>query len=132
MANPGDKAHSAIKPNACNGFGRNFPDYRTVIETYLKTSFTQLQYSTSSATKEFLKLVVSSAKEDRRMSWQLNLSFTTTIPALLIATFLALSIFYRRYRIFQYNRQRYLTGPAHFEHSRCKCQCYIWERDLRG
>jgi len=61
-----------------------------VIETYLKTSFTQLQYSTSSATKEFLKLVVSSAKEDRRMSWQLILSFTTTIPALLIATFLAL------------------------------------------
>ena len=66
------------------------------------------------------------------MSWQLILSFTTTIPALLIATFLALSIFYRRYRVFKYNTRRYLAGPAHIEHSRCKCQCCIWERDLHG
>jgi hypothetical protein len=64
------------------------------------------------------------------MSWQLILSYSTTIPALLIAAFLWLSIFYRRYRVFQYNRQQYLAGPVHIDHSQCKCQCCMWEREL--
>jgi hypothetical protein len=65
------------------------------------------------------------------MGWQLILSFSTTISALLIATFLMAAIFYRRYKVFQYNRQRYLAGPTHIEHSRCKCHCCLWEEKHR-
>jgi len=62
------------------------------------------------------------------MEWQLVLAFSTTIPALLIAGFLVLCIFYRRLRVFQYNRALYLRGPVHINHSRCRCQCCSWER----
>ncbi len=62
------------------------------------------------------------------MTWQLILAVSVTVPALLIALFLALSIFYRRFRVYQYNRQRYLAGPRHIEHPACKCHFCVWER----
>ncbi len=63
------------------------------------------------------------------MTWQLILALVTTIPALLIATVLLLLIFYRRYRVFRFNRAQYLAGPRHIDHSSCQCHCCRWERE---
>ncbi len=55
------------------------------------------------------------------MSWQLLLATATTIPALVIAAGLVFCVFYRRYRLSQFQRQQYLLGPRHINHSRCRC-----------
>ena len=55
------------------------------------------------------------------MSWQLLLAVSTTIPALVIAAGLMACVFYRRYRVYQFNRKQYLEGPRHINHPKCRC-----------
>ncbi|MDA0690082.1 MAG: hypothetical protein O2948_15730 [Proteobacteria bacterium] len=66
------------------------------------------------------------------MSWQLLLATATTIPAILIAAGLVFCVFYRRYRLFQFQRQQYLAGPRHIDHSRCRCHFCEQERLRRS
>ena len=63
------------------------------------------------------------------MTWQLFLALLITVPALVIAGLLLVLIFYRRFRVYRCQRQLYLAGPRHIEHSRCQCHCCRWERE---
>jgi hypothetical protein len=60
------------------------------------------------------------------MSWEVILAVSVTLPSLLIAAFLVAAIFLRRYRVYHYHKQRYLAGPRHVNHPRCRCHiCQI-------
>lgn len=66
------------------------------------------------------------------MSWQLFLAIAITLPALLVAALLTAAIVYRRYRAFQFHRERYMAGARHIEHSRCRCHfCQLEARTGR-
>lgn len=66
------------------------------------------------------------------MSWQLLLATATAIPAILIAAGLVFCVFYRRYRLFQFQRQQYRAGPRHIDHSLCRCHFCEQERIRLG
>jgi hypothetical protein len=59
------------------------------------------------------------------MTWQLLLATVTTVAALSIAGLLVTAIFHRRYRLFKFQRERFLAGPRHIDHT--KCRCYFCE-----